>query len=439
MNLLDYKHIQFICISYTIVILFLISFNDCISDVTGSTISNNQNIINKDPFISDTINLSNNKNDSVYGQISYSDESNFFLTWQDSAVSKLVFDDPLSRNYEIYFKQVNFDDLNDAHIFNISNNSGFSEHPQIYSSKENVYIAWVDDSEGNKQVLFRASNDGGKTFHDTKRLSQNNYNASNVELSASNDNIYVVWQQKNALQSNIMLATSNDNGETFDMAKRIYNFSSNSYPKVFSGNNNVYISWNIDNPITKTYGANISGNDTPGIFFIKSSDYGNTFTSPIKLSVGETFGYGESQITNAGNYTYIVWVQKNSLNDFNRLYVAKSFGNDSEFVVNEIPFDSKTLFNPSNVDIFSYNDNLLIAFQATKAQDILSHENEEIFFIATNYSSNNKNEKVYNVSSNDGFSECPSISVNLSKNTISISWEDKTLGNHEIFLKNLTY
>ncbi|MDQ4074111.1 MAG: hypothetical protein M3162_07390 [Thermoproteota archaeon] len=414
-------------------------FGNYIYDAEGSSQPQNQNSMNKDFFISDTINLSNNKNDSVYGQISYSNDSHLYLTWQDSAVSKLVFDDPLSRNYEIYFKQIDFDNLNKTSHIDISNNTGFSEHPQIHSTNENVYIAWVDDSGGNKQVLFRATNNDGESFHDTLELSPNDYNASNVELSASENNVYVVWQQKNADQSNIMLATSHDHGKTFDTAKAIYNFSSNSYPKIFSDDNNVFISWNIDDPITKTYSLNSGNNDNPGMFFIKSSDYGNTFTPPIKLNTGNTFGYGESQITNAGNYTYVVWVQKNSLNDFNRLYVAKSFGNGLDFLVNEIPLDNKKLVNPSNVDIFSYDDDLLIAFQASEVKDSLSEENEEIFFLATNYSSNNKNEEVYNISSNNGFSECPSISVDLLKNTISISWEDRTLGNHEIFLKNLTF
>ncbi len=428
-----------ILIFYPIIFLFLFLSISSFYETEGLSQPQNQNPLNQDFFISDTINLSNNKNDSVYGQISYSNDSRLYLTWQDSAVSKLVFDDPLSRNYEIYFKQINFDNLNKTSHIDISNNTGFSEHPQIHSSKENVYIAWVDDSDRNKQVLFRATNDGGESFHNTIELSQNNYNASNVELSASESNVYVVWQQKNADQSNIMLAISRDHGKTFDTAKPIYNFSSNSYPKVFSDNNNIFISWNIDDPITKTYSINSGNNDNPGIFFIKSSDYGKTFTTPIKLNTGNTFGYGESQITNAGNYTYIVWVQKNSLNDFNRLYIAKSFGNGLEFLVNEIPLDNKKLSNPSNVDIFSYNDDILIAFQASDVQDSLSQENEEIFFIATNYSSNHKNERVYNISSNSGFSECPSISVDLLKNTISITWEDRTLGNHEIFLKHLTF
>ncbi|MBA3750353.1 MAG: hypothetical protein H0X03_05580 [Nitrosopumilus sp.] len=52
---------------------------------------------------------------------------------------------------------------------------------------------------------------------------------------------------------------------------------------------------------------------------------------------------------------------------------------------------------------------------------------------------NNSASQIYDVSDNMGFSECPSISLNTVNKVLSISWEDRTLGNNEILYRELYY
>ena len=42
----------------------------------------------------------------------------------------------------------------------------------IAASAENVYVTWPTNKTGNWEVMFRASNDSGKTFADKINLSQ---------------------------------------------------------------------------------------------------------------------------------------------------------------------------------------------------------------------------------------------------------------------------
>ncbi|MBA2266924.1 MAG: hypothetical protein H0W19_01100 [Nitrosopumilus sp.] len=72
----------------------------------------------------------------------------------------------MDRNYDIFFKNVNLDNISSNETHKISNNSGFSEHPHIASSGNNIYIylTWVDNSNGYKQVYLRSSENGGKTL-----------------------------------------------------------------------------------------------------------------------------------------------------------------------------------------------------------------------------------------------------------------------------------
>src|SRR5919108_5428962 len=84
------------------------------------------------------INLTNNTRDSVYAQIA-SYGKNVFIVWQENNPDP--FDDNKNannnirynnyRNYDIYIKKSTDGGLTFSKEINLSNNPGFSEHPQI--------------------------------------------------------------------------------------------------------------------------------------------------------------------------------------------------------------------------------------------------------------------------------------------------------------------
>ncbi len=56
----------------------------------------------------------------------------------------------------------------------MSNNNGESTGhagPQIAKSGSNVYVVWEDDSNGDREIFFRASTDNGAHFGPIKNLS----------------------------------------------------------------------------------------------------------------------------------------------------------------------------------------------------------------------------------------------------------------------------
>src|SRR5919106_6097420 len=108
--------------------------------------------------LSDVTNLTDNPNDSVYPQVAAS-ENNVYVVWQDSTTSDLS-----NNNYDIYIKKSadwgeSFAGNNNSsatdittEMLNLSNNPGFSEHPQIAAYDEKVHVAWIDNSLGNKEI-----------------------------------------------------------------------------------------------------------------------------------------------------------------------------------------------------------------------------------------------------------------------------------------------
>ncbi len=89
---------------------------------------------------------------------------------------------------------------------------------------DNIYVAWWTNNtaNGNEEVNFRASNDGGQTFGDKINLSNTtNSDSSNVEIESDADSIVVSWWETNQTSTIPVMRVSNDNGATFGSVLRL--------------------------------------------------------------------------------------------------------------------------------------------------------------------------------------------------------------------------
>ncbi|MFL6358605.1 MAG: hypothetical protein ACJ72V_04580, partial [Nitrososphaeraceae archaeon] len=288
------------------------------------------NIGNSYMNFGDPINLSNNARDSVYAQIAVYG-NNVYVVWEEEAAADTTITPSNkgnsvthgSTNYDVYFKKTTDGGVTFSKAINVSNNSGFSQHPQIAVSGGNVYIAWTDDTSLNKEILFRMSSDEGNSFGRTIKLSNDRGESYNQEISAFANNVYVVWENKysntnhikntgstnargnindinsatqledaytaNNNNGRILFKASTDRGSSFKNTEIITTNSggiAESYPKIAASKNNVYLAWNIGMPPStlkegrSNYYNNDNGNKNvteqkQGIFFTRSSDTGD--------------------------------------------------------------------------------------------------------------------------------------------------------------------
>ena len=350
-------------------------------------------------------NLTNNNQDSVYGQVA-AWNSHVYVLWQDSMPSD-------KRNYDIFIKNSANNGTTFGLPINLSNNSGFSEHPQIAVYGNNVYAIWADDTSGNREVLFKKSVDNGASFDSIQNLSNNTSDSLNQEIAVYGDNVYVVWLDKDENTTNILLRTSTDGGETFG---GIVNISSNAngetFPKIAAYGSNVYIAWNMLN-------EELYKRDSDGLFFIKSSDSGQTFDNPVKLNRDRNFG--EPQIAVVNETVYVVSGGLPS-NDVDGLFLIKSTDGAKSFLEPEL-IDANGIFvNPLNVEVAASDPQ-----SSYVAGDVFVSGNGEILLLEMTA---NNSIRVLNLSNNAKISECPSIAI--SGDNIYVVWEDLTPGNHEI-------
>ena len=373
---------------------------------------------------SNITNLTNNKEDSIYAQVG-AFENNVYVVWQES-VSK----DLPEHNYDIFFIKSNDKGKTFSIPINLSNNTEFSERPQIAVSENGIFIIWADEiDKNNKEIMFTKSLDNGATFSKVINISNTLKNSNRQEISAYNENVYVVWQdtQQNNTNSSIMFKSSIDGGNTFNNSIELMNNTDDSFPKISSYGNYVYVVWNNENK------------ENSGLFFVRSSNQGDNFEKAIKI---EYTNSGESQIAVNENKVLVVWGGLDSKNIHN-MYFVNSNDNGSTFtglktVSEKITGSSNTsdynqltkiIKNPLNVEVNNYNLSYIVW------QDTISQQNQDILLTLSNQTDNNDYTKILNLSNNIGVSECPSITI--SGNNVYVIWEDFISGNHEILFANI--
>jgi hypothetical protein len=332
------------------------------------------------------------------------------MLWQDSVP-------PGYTNYDIFIKTSNDNGTTFGTTVNLSNNPGFSEHPQIATYGDNVYAIWADDSSGNREVLFTRSLDKGISFESISNVSNNTSDSFNQEIAVFGDDVYVLWLDRGENgDTNILFRASADGGATFGNTVAISNNANEeTFPKVAAYEGNVYIAWNV---IDETI-VDIGESENQGLFFVTSLDGGNNFGDIMTLNQENDFG--ELQVAAYNETVYVVAGGLHTVSA-NGLFFAASTDAGSSFSEPVIIDESGTFVNPLNVEVDAYDDQ----FSYIAAQVSVSG-NEEILLIEMD---GNDSTRVMNLSNNPKISECPSIA--MAGDNIYVVWEDMTPGNHEI-------
>ncbi len=125
--------------------------------------------------------------------------------------------------------------------------------PQIAASGDNVYVvvADKDPKEGqpdNYRVILKTSIDNGTDFTNRKSINKDIDKKTHLpQIAASGDNVYVVWSDNNGTRGgnqDIFFSSSRDKGRSFDDPINLSNDKANSIkPKVSASGNNIYVLW----------------------------------------------------------------------------------------------------------------------------------------------------------------------------------------------------
>jgi hypothetical protein len=238
------------------------------------------------------------------------DGDNVYILWQNNSPDKNIYFRKSADNGNSFGDVVRISGIDSGP----QSSSGFASNAlmavpiETAGSSENdggtdsryIYVAWmnVDPGTSHSKVLFRSSSDGGSTFGEPLRLTDGDFEGDSdiVQLFASGNNVYAVllneWTDEDDPDSyyyDVIMRVSTDNGKTFGKPIRLVpdlptrnvraDLSVGISPFGDNQHDAVYVAW-VD------YGSCTVQQvtcDQIRIFFRRSTDSGETFSSPIQI------------------------------------------------------------------------------------------------------------------------------------------------------------
>ena len=174
---------------------------------------------------------------------------------------------------------------------NVSNNPGtLSLNPSIAAFGANVHIVWrdADTNNQNSKIFYAKSNNAGASFSSTVTLA--NPESLISDIKAFEDKVYVVYSQSQVVDgiqvSDIFLIKSTDSGSTLSSPINLSPATEvpNPNPNQIGRSTNPHIDISGDN-VAITWDERVSAlNPHSEVFFVSSTDAGNTFTEPMSIS-----------------------------------------------------------------------------------------------------------------------------------------------------------
>jgi|WetSurMetagenome_2_1015567.scaffolds.fasta_scaffold18299_3 hypothetical protein len=178
-------------------------------------------------------------------------------------------------NYEIYYNRSTNGGTTWGTDTRLTNNTGYSIHSCIAVSGSNVHIAWHDFRDGNYEIYYKRSTDGGTTWGSDVRLTNNSSDSRYACIAVSGSNVYVVWQDLRDGNGEVYYKYSSDGGTTWGTDTRLTNATGDSvYPSLGISGSTIHLAWHD----TRNGLPNIE------IYYKRSTDGGLTWSSDVRLT-----------------------------------------------------------------------------------------------------------------------------------------------------------
>ena len=254
--------------------------------------------------------LTNNTSNSMATSISVS-----------GSIVSVVWSDNREGNNEIYYKRSADGGINWGTDTRLTNNTNNSANPCVYASGSIVNVVWIDNRDGNYEIYYKRSSNEGITWGSDVRLTNNSYNSFSPNITASAQLIHIVWQDERNGNEEIYYKRSTDGGINWMADIRLTsNTASSTHPSVSISGSAVNIVW-----IDKRNGNN-------EIYF-KRNPTGNVGIKNISSEIPEKFELGQNYPNPFNSMTNVKFQMLNAENA--KILVFDLLGQEVAILVNE--------------------------------------------------------------------------------------------------------
>ncbi|MFA7360159.1 MAG: T9SS type A sorting domain-containing protein [Candidatus Kapaibacterium sp.] len=337
--------------------------------------------------------------------------SNWCIAANENAVH-VVWQDSRDGNWEIYYKRSTYSGVNWGTDTRMTNNGANSYSPTIACSGSNVHVVWMDQRDGNLEMYYKRSTDGGTTWGQDTRLTNKTVDSWNPSIAVSGSNVHVVWQDTRDGNFEIYYKRSTDGGINWGADTRLTNATSVSYSSSIACSGlNLHVVWRDER------------NANWEVFYKRSTDGGTTWGSDTRLA-SDSAGSEKPSIAVAGTIVHIVWeyIYRNSGNW--EIYYKRSTDGG-------ITWGADTRLTYAISDSWLSSIAVFGSFVHVVWMD--KRDGKEEIYYKRSIDGGINWEADTRLTNNTSWSEFPSIAI--SGSLVHVVWSDYRDGNFEIYYK----
>ena len=188
-------------------------------------------------------------------------------------VLHLTFFDDRDGNREIYYKRSNNGGTSWSSDVRLTNNPAISHFPAIAAWGSGIHVVWEEYRDGNGEIYYTRSTDGGVTWSANTRLTNNPSNSLSPSIAVVDNHVHLTWFDQRDGNSEIYYKRSDDGGQSWSPDLRLTNNPSTSaFPAIAVAKAVIHVAWE-------------EHRDANGeIYFKRSSDGGVTWGPDTRLT-----------------------------------------------------------------------------------------------------------------------------------------------------------
>ncbi len=201
-------------------------------------------------------------------------------------------------NSEIYYKRSSDGGVNWGTDIRLTNNPGLSGQPNISVSGSLVHVVWYDTRDGNDEIYYKRSTDGGMNWGTDTRLTNNTDISEEPSISVSGSAVSVVWFDYRDGNAEIYYKRSTDGGMNWGTDTRLTNNIYDSYrPSISVSGSAIHVVW-----------FDYRDGNTE-IYYKRSTDGGVIWGTDTRLTDNISYSFDPS-ISLSGSAVHVVWMDE---------------------------------------------------------------------------------------------------------------------------------
>jgi len=207
----------------------------------------------------------------------------------------VVWDDNRDGNYEIYYKSSPDGGTSWGSDTRLTDDPAYSELASVAVFESNIHVVWRDMRDGSREIYYKRSTDGGITWSGDVRLTNNTGISFSPSVSVSGSIVHVVWDDNRDGNYEIYYKRSPDGGTSWGSDTRLTDDPANSrYASAAVSGTDVHVVWDDER----------DGN--PEIYYKHSSDGGTSWGTDTRLT-NDTADSQHPSVSVSGSIVHVVW------------------------------------------------------------------------------------------------------------------------------------